>query len=306
MRSYILLSLLIAVSLTANAMAAMQNQTSAIHPMGDIMLNGTNFIKAPEISFSMPGFNWTYPYSYYPIYSEGQSISGAFTGTDQQADINVRLSISDFNLSKFFSASAVDITGVGRDMPLIKLNSTGAGNFTLQGQQNGTYTLSAIDELNSTVLSMLPLVVTAQEISVNSSKKVLAGGALKVTVNSPGSDNLTKYYGAIMVSSKDYEGIKLDIASNGNQENLSSTIAFGNRSMTIQGLPSISSELLLNLFAILPQDSAVGMQPTTKHEAEFYLMTDSGWEHGSYILTCVVYSPEKGILGMRQIPVEVD
>ncbi len=306
MRSYILLSLLIAVSLTTNAMAAMQNQTSAIHPIGGIMLNGTNLIKAPEISFSMSGFNWTYPYSYYPIYSEGQSVSGYLLGTNQQAGLNVRLHISAFNLSRFFNTSAVDITNVKRDNPLIKLNATGAGNFTLQGQQSGTYTLSATDELNSTVLSMLPLIVTPQEISVNSSEKVLAGGALKVTVKSPGSDNLTKYYGAVMVSSKDYEGIRLDIASDGSQNSISSTIAFGNRSMTIQGLPSISSDLLLKLFAILPQDSAVGMQVASKPEAEFYLMTDSGWEPGSYILTCVVYSSGKGILGMRQIPVEVD
>ena len=254
----------------------------------------------------MPGFNWTYPYSYYPIYSEGQRISGYFIGKNLQSDHNVSLSISDFNLSKFFSASAVNATNARGNIFPIKLNNTGFSNFTLQGLKSGTYTLSAADEVNSTVLSMVPLIVTPQEISINSSKKVLAGGALKVTVKSLGTDNLTKYYGAVMISKKDYESMKLDIASNGSQRNVSSIIAFGNRSMTVQGFPSISSEMLLKLFAILPQDSAVGMQVAAKPEAEFYLMTDPGWEHGNYILTCVVYSSGKGILGMRQIPVEVD
>ncbi len=301
-----LLSLLIVISLTAPAIAEMQNQTSTIQPIGSILLNGTNLVKAPEINFIMPGLNWTYPFSYYPIYSEGQRISGCILGTNQLAGADVTLCTSDFNLSRFQNASAVNIANGTCDMPPIKLNSTGAGNFTLQGQQSGTYTISAKDELNSTILSMVPLIVTAQDISVNSSAKMPAGGTLKVAIKMQKSDNLTKYYGAVMVPSKDYEGIKLDISSNGSQRNLSSTVAFGNRSMSIQGLPSISTDLMMKLFTILPQNSAVAMQKSSKPEAEFYLVSDPGWDHGSYILTCIVYSPGKGILGMRQVPVEVD
>lgn len=300
MGSNILLSLLFIISLTAQA-AATENQTAAVQPNEGISLNGTNLIRAPEISFAMPGLNWMYQYSYYPIYSEGQDISGLLASTNKPIGANVSLCVSGFNLSRFLNASALDIAKGRCSMLPNKLK----GNFTLHGLQSGTYTLAAIDEHNSTVLSELPLIVTAQKISINSSAKVVAGDTLKVAIKMEGSDNLTKYYGAAMVSSKDYDEIKLHIASNGSYRNLSSTIAFGNRSMNIKGLPSISAELLMKLFTILPQDSAVSMQVSSKPEVEVYLVTDPGMEHGSYVLTCIVYSPGKGILGMRQIPIEV-
>lgn len=300
-----LLSFLFAISLMAEAAQAMENQTSACGMSGDILLNGTNLIKAPEFSFITPGLNWTYPYSYYPIYSEGQKISGHFMGPDQLAGANIKLCVSAFNLSRFINASAADIADEQGDMSQVELNDTGDGYFTIQGQRIGTYMLSAIDRPNSTVLSMMPLIITAQEISVDSPAKVHPGEILKAAVKIPESDNLTKYYGGVMVLSEDYEGMNLNIATNGSQRNLSSTIAFGNRSMTVQGLPGISMDLLMKLSTILPQNSAVAMQVSSKTEAELNLMTDPGLERGRYILTCVVYSPGKGILGMRQIPVEV-
>ncbi|MFB3764160.1 MAG: TIGR04279 domain-containing protein [Methanotrichaceae archaeon] len=306
MKYYILLSLLIVVSLAIPSIAATQNQTSGVQPIGSFLLNGSNLIKAPEVSLITPGFYWTYPYINYPIYSEGQRISGYILGTNQQAGTNVRLCASDFNLSKFLNGSAEKIANGNCDTQPIKLNDTGDGIFALEGQKSGTYMLLGKDELNSTILSMMPLIITAQDISVNSSAKMVAGGILKAAIKMRGFDNLTKYYGAILVSSKDYESIKLDIVSNGSQKNLSSIIAFGNRSMTIQGLPSISMDLLMKLSTILPQNAAIAMEKSSKPGVEFSLVSDPGWEHGSYILTCIVYSPGKGILGIRQIPVEVD
>lgn len=307
MRIYTLLPLLLIISLMAQAMLAKESQASATGQSGDILLNGTNLIKAPKINFIMPGLNWTYPYSYYPIYSENQTISGRFLGPDQMAGTNVKLCISTFNLLRFMNASAIDLADGRCNVSIspIGLNSTGDGEFIIQGPQSGTYTLSAIDALNSTVISALPLIIAAEELSINSSAKVPPGGVLEATITSPRSDNITRYYGAVMVPRKDYEELKLSIAINGSQRNISSTMAFGNRSLIIQGLPSISMDLLMKMSTILPQNSAIAMQVSNESGADLYLMTDPGLERGSYILTCVVYSPGKGILGMRQIPVEV-
>lgn len=275
-------------------------------PLDGIVLEGTNLIKAPETNFVRPGANWTYPYSYYPIYAEGQPISGTYFGPDRLAGSKVGIYVSSFSVSEFLNSSFTP-ANIRSEESYVSLNSTGDAHFTITGISSGTYTLTlcVVDGLNSTVLSALPLIVTAQDASIDSQTKVIAGGALKVTVKMPQQPReFKRYYGAVMVSRKDYEGIRLDIISNAGKS-LSSTIALGNRSTQIQGLPSLSTNLLMKMFSMLPQNSAVAMQESTKPEAEFYLITDPEWERGNYILTCVIYSSGKGILGLCQKAVEV-
>ncbi len=293
-------------------MALIQNQTSASDDgapfeQRGILLEGTNFVKAPGISFMRPGANWTYPYSNYPVYVEGQNISGGFLGSVGLAGMDVEICLSNFSITDFLGSRS-DFAKIKCAMPQIRLNGTGGANFAIDGISAGTYTLSVIDGLNSSLLYALPLIVTPQDIIVDSQSTARAGDALKVNVKMPqGPDNLSRYYGAVIVSRKDYEGAKLEITSNGNdsKDDLKSTIAFGNRSIQIQGLPTISTDLFMNISTILPQNSAVSMEKSSKPEAEFYLMTDPEWERGSYILTCAVYSSGKGVLGMKQMAVEV-
>lgn len=301
LRALLTLSLLIIASaLHAEAI----EQVYAGQPLDGIVLDGTNLIKAPETNFVRPGANWTYPYSYYPIYAEGQPISGTYSGPDRLAGSRVGIYVSNFSVSEFLNSSFT-LANIRSGESYVSLNSTGDARFNVTGISSGTYTLYVVDRLNSTVLSALPLIVTAQDASIDSQTKVIAGGALKVTVKMPQQPReFKRYYGAVMVSRKDYGGIRLDILSNADQS-LSSTIALGNRSTQIQGLPSLSTNLLMKMFSMLPQNSAVAMQESTKPEAEFYLITDPEWERGNYILTCVIYSSGKGILGLCQKAVEV-
>jgi methanogen extracellular protein (TIGR04279 family) len=273
------------------------------NPMDGILPEGTNLIKAPEMSISGPEANWTYPFSYYPIYAEGQTISGTYFGPERAGGGRAGVYISGFNISEFLNGSFVPSKAVTNEAS-VTLNRTGDAQFDIAGVQSGVYTLYIVDENSSAVLSQLPLLITSQSISIDSSSKVSAGEPLKVTVNTSGTGNLTRYYGAVMVSLKEYEGIRLNMTSSDGR-NLNSTIELGNRSMQVQGLPSLSLAFVMKLLPMLPQDSAVGMQDSTKPGAEFYLITDPNWERGDYILTCVVYSPGMGILGMGQKEVEV-
>ncbi len=112
-------------------------------------------------------------------------------------------------------------------------------------------------------------------------------------------------YGAIMISSQDYATAKLNLTTNGTEESLLTTISLDNNSMQVQGMPRISTDLLMNLTAILPQNCAVAMQPSKEPEVELYLLTDQAWAKGEYILTSAVYSSGEGLMGLRQDRVEV-
>jgi methanogen extracellular protein (TIGR04279 family) len=270
-------------------------------PMGGVLLEGTNLIRAPEMSITGPEANWTYPYSYYPIYVAGQTISGTYIGPEGASGTVVAY-ISGFNVSEFLNGSFVPSRAVQNGMSFA-LNRTGVAQFSVSGVQSGVYTLYIVDENSSTVLSEIPLLITPQNVSIDSPSEVRAGGIMNVTVKTSGTENMTRYYGAVMFSRKDYDGVRLNISKNGG--NLSSTIEWGNTSMQVLGLPALSMAFVTKLLPILPQDSAAGMQESTKPEAGFYLITDPNWEQGDYILTCAVYSSGTGMLGMGQREVEV-
>ncbi len=108
-----------------------------------------------------------------------------------------------------------------------------------------------------------------------------------------------------MISSQDYATAGLSLTANGTEEGLISTITLCNSSMQVQGMPGISTDLLMKILYMLPQNSAVAMQESAEQNVELYLFTDPAWEKGEYILTCAVYSPKKGLMGMRQGTIEV-
>jgi hypothetical protein len=70
--------------------------------------------------------------------------------------------------------------------------------------------------------------------------------------------------------------------------------------MSIDGPLKISSELLMSLLPLLPANSAIGLQESTQQGVDLILLPDKSWEKGEYILTGGVYSPGKGLLGIKQ------
>ena len=128
---------------------------------------------------------------------------------------------------------------------------------------------------------------------------------IQVKMNTTAPGNQSKFFAAIMISRKDYENASLSIAKNETTNNLDLNLSLGSKSLQIQGPPKISSQLLMNLLPLLPANSAVGLQESTQPGVELILLTDKSWEKGEYILTGGIYSPGKGLLGIKQSVVEV-
>jgi methanogen extracellular protein (TIGR04279 family) len=273
-----------------------------------VSLEGNNTIRMPSASFASPGANWTYPFPSFPVYVENQTISGSFLGPAGLAGREARVCISGFSIQNLLSALEIldnETPVVGNGTP-IRLNETGDASFAIQGVPGGLYTITVADALNSTVLAATPALIAEGGIATEFPKEVTAGDMLQLGIETPPKwGNESRICGAIMVSSQDYATARLSLAANGTEEGLVSTITLCSNSTQVQGMPSISTDLLMKILYMLPQNSAIAMQESTEHSVELYLLTDPTWAKGEYVLTCAVYSPKKGLMGLQQGVVEV-
>lgn len=307
-RLLLMLCLLPAVVLAGDYIAT--PHSSDLLEGGWIELEGDNMVQVPSLSLISPISNLTYPIIFYPVFSGSQAISGTFRGPDSLKETEVEVSIARFNASDFLSAFglverpvSIDEKGIS-----IRLDNTGDGDFVLPGVPGGFYTIFVKDNNNSTILSAAPLIVTEDSISLDLPEKVMAGESLAVGIKSLSGIEKNRTYGAIMISSEDYNLSSLNIATNSSinsgTENLTFSIAIGNRSIQTSGMPSISTEFLMNMLMLLPENSGASMEASTKPEAELYLITDPAWEKGNYTITCAVYSG-KALDGLKQATIEV-
>jgi len=279
-----------------------------------IALEGTNLIKIPHLAISQ-GNNWSSPFDSIPVYIENQTINGTIQGAGEAAGPWVGLAITRFDISEFLTLflatdSRMKMEG---NVSRHKLNSTANTSFTLDGYPCGMYTVLIFDENSSAVLSATPLFVTKADLTLQMPSNITAGDYAKLKVNMSlaedqsayQSNNQSRVFAAIMISRQDYENTSLHITGNGTEGSLNSTLSLKDNSMQMQGLPAISSELLMKVLYLLPMNSAVGMQESNESGTEILLITDREWEKGSYILTCAVYIAKSGLLGLKQMAVEV-
>lgn len=313
MRSQITLISLLCICFMAQA------QEYALGSLGEkadcgIALEGNNIIKMPKASFSSADATWTYPFPLFPIYSENQSISGNILCHDRLAGSEARVYISGFDIFDLLSDNLtmmdnqnMDNLTVVKSSSQIRLNSTGDGRFALEGAPSGLYTIKAVDDLNSTVIATTPALIAKGEIAMDFPSRIKAGDILQLDIETPSAwGNVSKIFGAIMVYGQDYETAKINLTANDTVDSLQTTIAIGDKSMQVNGMPRVSTELLMNLLTILPQNSAIAMQESTSEKVELYLFTDPALSKGEYVLTCAVYAPGSGLMGLRQGTVEVE
>ena len=123
---------------------------------------------------------------------------------------------------------------------------------------------------------------------------------IQVMMNTTLPGNQSKFFAAILISRTDYENASLIVAWNNSAKNLDINLSLGSKSMKIKGPLKVTSGLLMDLLPLLPASSAIGLQESTKQGADLILLPDKSWQKGEYILTGAIYSPGKGLLGVKQ------
>jgi methanogen extracellular protein (TIGR04279 family) len=311
MRMSIPILMIVVLGLSASIVGA-NNYTTPTSPGKGMVLEGASEVLMPHVSIVAPEGILTYPYNYYPVYAQNQTISGNLFGPDLLAGSEVGVAAIRVNTSSFqealgglFNVSAsnkLELLGFSD----LSFNRTGGktnftrANFTLVGMPPGLFALVAIDMSKLAVRMALPMLVANGRISVESAENVSAGDVLKVNIKVlSGQKNISREYGAALASWTDYVGARINMKSNGSKSGMTSTISIGNESLEIQGEPKVSRKLVEKLLPIQPQDSALAFEESNRTESEINLLTDVVWKPGRYVLTCGVYS-SKGLDGISQ------
>lgn len=268
---------------------------------GSISLEGNDLLIMPKMSFPEEAKGMEL-FGRLPVYSLNQSIKGAFLFPIQEEASNISVCISPFNLSFYEGIRDKECAKT-----LLESNGstdTNGTSFQISSSSSGMYSLNF--ENKSSVLISMPLLITQGQTVLQMSNIVKADEPfIQVKMNTTAPGNQSKIFAAIMISRKDYENASLDMVKNETTDSLDLTLSLGSKSLQIHGPPQISSELLMNLLPLLPANSAVGLQESTQPGVDLILLTDKPWEKGEYILTCGVYSPGRGLLGIKQGEVEV-
>jgi hypothetical protein len=296
---------------------AMDNSTrsdfNATEGGGRINLDGSNALMVPDISL-FGAADKTYLFDRLPVYSANQSINGTFSpspednGSHIDAKSKIKVCVSTFNISEYANGLPESRHFAGRDCieTPIESNNSSAASFRIPKKPAGMYMLSVVEENKSTIISKQPFLVTEGEVALEMNYTVASlEPFIRIKMNSTVFENQSKFFAAFMIPSKDYENASLNISNNKTTGVLDLNLSLGSKSMQMHGSPRISSELLMNMLPLLPPNSAVGLQESTQPGVNLILMTDLPWRTGYYVLTCGIYSPEKGLIGIKQTNVEV-
>lgn len=310
MRLVVLILMLMLIVLGISAAGA-YNYAMPASPGSGLSLEGASEVLMPHVSLVTPEENWTYPYEYYPVYPQNKTISGTIFEPDRLAGSSMgvaalRLNTSSFQealkgISKLTASGKVELLGFAA----LSFNRSGEGHFILPGMPPGLYGLVVANLSNLAVATALPMLITNDQISMESSDTIKSGDNLKVKIRVlQGQSNTSRKYAAALVSRTNYDAMSIKMSSNKSKSGISSKISMGNESLEILGEPKISQSLVERLLPILPQDSAVALDQSNSTESEMYLLTDSAWKPGKYVLTCGAYS-SKGLDGIVQKTIEI-
>ncbi|MDD1760840.1 MAG: hypothetical protein LUQ59_01275 [Methanothrix sp.] len=251
-----------------------------------------------------------------PIYSSSQSIIGSLHTSQNRSNSNCSRSdlsvcLSPFSLSQFL-AGLPDVANVSWTKcsevidEINDLNCSNRSRFQIGNVTSGMHMAYLIDKNSSKVLDAVPLMVTQGNIVLQMSHKVLSDEPfIQVKMNTTEQGNSSKFFAAIMLSRSDYNNISLNLSQNKSSNGIDITLYLGDRSIEVPNPAKVSTEFLINMLPLLPQNSAIGLQESTQSGVDLILLTDKPWNKGNYILTCGVYSPSLGLLGIKQSEVEV-
>jgi hypothetical protein len=254
-----------------------------------------------------------------PVYSANRSINGTFLsshdgkGSRIGAKSKIIACVSPFNISEYLAGfpegghfAGIDCIETIVVETVVESNESNAANFKISKKPAGMYTLYVFDENKSILISKQPFLITEGEIVLKMDHIVASTEPfIRIKTNTTALKNQSKFFAALLIPREDYDNVSLSLAENRTTGGSDFNLSLGSKSLQMYGSPSISSELLMNLLPLLPQGSAVGLQESTQPGVDLILMTDQPWEKGQYVLTCSIYSPARGLIGIKQTNVEV-
>lgn len=251
-----------------------------------------------------------------PMFLANQSITGTALMPDNGSSSAAFLCISPFSVSDFLSVlegsgnysrdNCLDGISVGQ----LSANSSGLAEFRFPPAESGMYAvyIAAPESAgkNESDMGARPLLVTETDLELIMPDRILPDEQfVSIELNTTVADNESKFFAAVMMLESDYRNASLTLSENGSSECTDMTLTLSGRSMSIPCPFRLSAGLLFSMLPLLPENSAVGLQESSLPGAGLTLMSENPWKSGRYVVTCCVYSRERGLLGAEQRTVEV-
>ena len=308
-----ILLLLLIITMSTLAMAnCLEASFIGLSGKSSISLDGNDSILMPEIIVPEKAGEKLL-LDRVPVYSPGRPVNGTFIFPANQEAFDIYGCISPFDLSSFFSAThavgSVDKNCSGNYLALDNSNYSECSNcrqFQLSIASSGMYLLNLFRSNGSSQILSVPLLITKGQTIMQAPSIVQADEPfIQVMMNTTLPGNMSKFYAAILISRNDYENASLLVSWNKSAENPDMNLSLGSKSMKINGPIKVTSGLLMDLLPLLPASSAIGLQESTKQGADLILLPDKSWQKGEYILTGGIYSPGKGLLGIKQSEITI-
>ena len=292
--------------------SSFQSYLSALEGQSLINLEGSEALIVPNMNHSKAK-DQTYLFDRLPVYSLNQSINGTFLSqvgsvSDKDKKSKIIACVSPFNISEYLAGipESSHFSRIDCNETPVEWNKSNAANFKISKKPVGMYTLYVFDENKSTLISKQPFLITEGEIVLKMDHIVASMEPfIRIKMNTTALKNQSKFFAALLIPREDYDNVSLSLAENRTTGGSDFNLSLGSKSLQTYGSLRVSSDLLMNLLPLLPQGSAVGLQESTQPGVDLILMTDKPWEKGQYVLICGVYSPEKGLVGIKQANVEV-
>jgi hypothetical protein len=308
-RKTILLLLLI-FPLNIVAMAnCLETSLTGLSGKCSISLEGNDSLLMPEIIIPQ-GRGEKVLLDRVPVLSLNQHVNGAFIFAPDQEAFDIYGCISPLDLSSFFpDAQAIGSSGkncAGNYMALDNGNCSNCRPFQLSIASSGMHLLNFFNLNGSIQILSVPLLITEGQTILQAPNIVHEDEPfIQVVMNTTLPGNQSKFFAAILISQTDYKNTSLHVARNKSTNNLDINLSLGSKSMKIKGPLKVDSGLLMELLPLLPASSAIGLQESAQQGADLILLPDKSWQKGKYILTGGIYSPGKGLLGIKQSEIVV-
>ncbi len=254
-----------------------------------------------------------------PVFFANQSIKGTICNpAGQSSRSGVSVCISPFGISDFASV----LSGYGnysegncrefRAGDQLTENGSGSAEFLFPPAASGMYavyitSLSGSNaSANGTQSAALPLLVTEGDLMLSMPDRIASEDQfISIELNSTFADNESKFYAAVMMLEGDYRNASLSMSDNDTKDCTDLVLSLSGKTMSLPCPFRLSSEILMNMLPLLPENSAVGLVQSSEPKSSIMLLNDRLWTKGSYIITCCAYSQERGLLGVKQGRIQV-
>lgn len=197
---------------------------------------------------------------------------------------------------------SLECNGTGDPLPAKKASlSFSMEEDRMAGKRSGLYAAYALDRNRSIIAPAQAFFLTEGDAVLQADDSYPSENSfIKINLGTGSEDNRKKLFAAAIMPRKVYDNATIRLVANGSKPRPVLALSSGSRFMEIEANPATARGQLMDMIALLPENSAIGVQESTQSAVDLILVEDGPWDKGEYVLNCAIYAPGAGLQGLKQ------